>query len=61
MSNTEYVVEGCHYEIAREERHKELLNFIRYQFVPDEPISRSIAHIMPWTEEIEYIWMSVVS
>ena len=53
-----YSVEGCHYEIVREGRHPEVVDFIRDHFIPDEPIAKCIADILPWNPEI---WMSSVS
>ena len=60
-SNPVIAVEGCHYEIARERRHQDVINFIRDHFSPDEPISKCIADILPWTEDTEAMWMSSVS
>ena len=57
-SEPQFSVEGCHYEIARAGRHQEVVNFIRDHFMPDEPIAKCIADILPWNQEI---WMSSVS
>ena len=57
-SEPQFSVEGCHYEIAREGRHQEVVNFIRDHFIPDEPIAKCIADILPRNPEI---WMPFVS
>lgn len=59
-ADPEFAVPGCHYEIAREARHKDVLDFIRYHFKPDEPMGRSIAHVFPWNDELEGLWSSVL-
>ena len=57
----QFAVQGCHYEIASDNRRQAVLDFVRDQFWPDEPLSRSIAHLCPWTDYVEATWASVVS
>lgn len=58
-SDPEFAVPGCHYETASEDRRRAVLDFIRDQFMPDEPLARSIG--CPWTEEVETLWASVIN
>ena len=62
-SDPEFAVPGCHYETAGEHGHRRraVLDFLRDQFMPDEPLARSVAHICSWTEEVETLWASVVN
>ena len=61
QSDPEFAVPGCHYETASGNRRQAVLNFVRDQFWPDEPLSRSITHLCPWTDYVEAMWASVVS
>ena len=54
-------VTGCHYEIAREDYHQAVVEFVRDHFKPDEPLARSISHLYPWNEDAEELWMLVVN
>ena len=60
QNDPEFAVPGCHYEIARGEREVQVVDFIRDQFLPDEPIHNCIAHINPWTDIHRDLWMRMV-
>ena len=54
-----FTVEGCHYELARDDRrHQQLAVFVRDHFMPDEPIHKSIG--TPWNEEMEGFFIAEV-
>ena len=58
-SDPTFSVEGCHYELARDDRrHQQLAAFVRDHFMPDEPMNRSIG--TPWNSEIEGFFISEV-
>ena len=60
-SNPECAVPGYHYEIAREDRHQAVVEFVRDHFKPDEPLARSIPHLYPWNGDADALWMLVVN
>ena len=56
--DTELSVEGCHYELVREDRYGDVLNFYSYQFVPDEPVGRCLS--IDWNKDYEELVTSVL-
>lgn len=57
-SDPQLAVEGCHYIIAREDRHQDAVNLIRDHFIPDEPTARSVA--LTWNSELEEMYKGLV-
>ena len=51
VSNKELAVEGCHYELVREDRYQDMMDYYRDHFIPDEPVGRGIGFV--YDEDVE--------
>ena len=58
-SREDLAVDGCHYELIREDRYRVMKDFFRIHFITDETINKSLN--IPWDEEYEALYTNILA
>ena len=57
--DAELAADSCRYVLIQEEQHKNMLEFFREHFIPDEPVSRSVG--LSWNIDAERAMITQVT